>query len=86
MRVQGIRIPRGPRSATRKNSFGLTLREMEVLGQLVKGLSNPAIAKSLSLSTRTVEHHIASILQKMGVGSRNKAVVLALKENLPSSE
>jgi DNA-binding NarL/FixJ family response regulator len=59
---------------------------MEVLDCIVKGQSNNAIAKGLSLSTRTVEHHIASILQKMRVGSRNEAVVLAMKENLLSSE
>ncbi len=82
MRTQGIRVPRGPRPATRKNRFGLTSREMEVLGQLVKGSSNPAIAKSLSLSIRTVEHHIASILQKMGVESRNEAAALAHKDDL----
>jgi DNA-binding CsgD family transcriptional regulator len=74
MRAQGIRVPRGPRPATRENPFGLTAREMEVLGYIAKGQSNNAIAKGLSLSTRTVEHHIASILQKMGVGSRNEAV------------
>lgn len=87
MRSQGIRgIPRGPRLATRENPFGLTAREMEVLSSLVEGLNNNTIAKKLSLSTRTVEHHIASILQKMGVQSRNEAVALALKENLLPSE
>jgi two-component system response regulator DegU len=45
-------------------------------------LNNQAIAKKLTLSTRTVEHHITSILQKMQVQSRNEAVALALKENL----
>jgi DNA-binding NarL/FixJ family response regulator len=59
---------------------------MEVLTSLAKGLSNNAIAKQLNLSTRTVEHHIASILQKMGVQSRGEAVALALKENLLPSE
>lgn len=86
MRVQGIRVPRGPRPATRENRFGLTSREMEVLGQLTKGLNNNAIAKNLSLSTRTVEHHISSILQKMGVESRNEAAARALKDNLVPSE
>ncbi|NJC95670.1 MAG: hypothetical protein C3F07_10805 [Anaerolineales bacterium] len=86
MQTQGIRVPRGPRPATRKNRFGLTSREMEVLGQLVKGLSNPAIAKSLNLSTRTVEHHIASILQKMQAESRNEAAARALQENLFPAE
>jgi DNA-binding CsgD family transcriptional regulator len=83
MRAEGMRgIPRGPRPATRENPFGLTAREVEVLASLVKGLNNKAIAERLSLSTRTVEHHIASILQKMEVGSRNEAVALALKEKL----
>lgn len=86
MRADGIRIPRGPRPATRENPFGLTAREMEVLGCLADGQSNNAIAKKLSLSTRTVEHHIASILQKMQVQSRNEAVALAFKENLLLSE
>jgi len=86
MRAQGIHIPRGPRPATRENPFGLTAREMEVLSCLAESLSNNAIAKKLSISTRTAEHHIASILQKMGVGSRAEAVALALKENLLPSE
>jgi len=86
MRTQGIRIPRGPRPATRDNPFGLTNRQMKVLEQLVKGLSNNAIAEQLSLSTRTVEHHISSALQKMGVSSRNEATALALRDNLFPSE
>jgi DNA-binding NarL/FixJ family response regulator len=85
MRAQGRRIPRGPRPATRGNRFGLTAREMEVLECLAKGLSNNAIAKQLSLSIRTVEHHIAAILQKMEVASRNEAIAKALKENLLTS-
>jgi DNA-binding CsgD family transcriptional regulator/tetratricopeptide (TPR) repeat protein len=87
MRLQGVRgIPRGPRSTTRGNPFGLTARELEVLRSLTDGLSNSAIARKLSLSTRTVEHHIASILQKMQVQSRGEAVALGLKEHLLPSE
>jgi len=86
MTAQGIRIPRGPRPATRENRFGLTSREMEVLGYLVKGLNNNTLAETLSISTRTVEHHIASILRKMDVGSRSDAAALAIQENLLSSE
>jgi DNA-binding CsgD family transcriptional regulator/tetratricopeptide (TPR) repeat protein len=83
MRAQGVRgVPRGPRPATRENPFGLTARELEVLASLRAGLNNQALAKKLTLSTRTVEHHITSILQKMQVQSRNEAVALALKENL----
>jgi DNA-binding CsgD family transcriptional regulator len=83
MRAQGVRgIPRGPRPSTRENAFGLTARELEVLTSLVKGSSNSAIAKQLSLSPRTVEHHIASIFQKTGTQSRGEAVALALRESL----
>jgi len=81
MYTQGIRVPRGPRPATRENPFGLTARELEVLAYLVEGLTNNAIAKKLTLSTRTVEHHITSILQKMNVRSRNEAVALTIKTN-----
>jgi len=86
MTAQRIRIPRGPRPATRENRFGLTSREMEVLGHLVKGLNNNTLAETLSLSIRTVEHHIASILRKMDVGSRSDAAALAIQEDILSSE
>ncbi|MGE5249040.1 MAG: ATP-binding protein [Bacteroidota bacterium] len=83
MRAEGIRgIPRGPRPATRKNPFGLTTRELEVLACVARGSSNNAIASQLSLSTRTVEHHLESILQKMQVRSRGEAVARAMSENL----
>jgi DNA-binding CsgD family transcriptional regulator len=83
LRSQGVRgIRRGPRPSTRTNAFGLTAREFQVLGCLVKGSSNSAIAKQLSLSPRTVEHHIASILQKTRAQSRSEAVALALREHL----
>ena len=79
-------IPRGPRAARRANPFGLTSREMEVLACLVGGSRNKDIAKQLSLSTRTVEHHIASILLKMQVQSRYEAVALAEEQISFSSE
>jgi len=87
MRAEGVRgIPRGPRPSTRENAFGLTGRELEVLSGLARGSRNNAIAKLLSLSTRTVEHHVASILQKTGTQSRSEAVALALREGLVASE
>jgi len=87
MRAEGVRgIPRGPRPATRENPFGLTSREMEVLACLVNGLSNNAIARKLSISSRTTEHHIAAILDKFGVESRSEAIVLALQHHLLGTE
>ncbi|MHA6253156.1 helix-turn-helix transcriptional regulator [Oceanobacillus sp. CAU 1775] len=58
----------------------LTKREWEVLGELVGGFQNDDIAKNLDISDKTVKNHITSILGKLGVKDRTKAVLLALKE------
>jgi len=47
----------------------LTLRERDVLGKLVTGCSNKVTAYDLGISSRTVEIHRASIMDKMDVSS-----------------
>jgi DNA-binding NarL/FixJ family response regulator len=44
---------------------------------LREGLTNAEIAQRLYLSTRTVDHHVSSILAKMGVSTRAEAVAQA---------
>lgn len=53
---------------------GVTTREAEVLRLLAEGGSNAAIAERLVLSRRTVEHHVASLLRKLGSVSRTELV------------
>ncbi|HEY5980674.1 MAG TPA: LuxR C-terminal-related transcriptional regulator, partial [Microlunatus sp.] len=48
----------------------LTRRELEIAGLVAEGHSNATIAKSLTLSERTVESHVSHILQKLGQSSR----------------
>jgi DNA-binding CsgD family transcriptional regulator len=73
MRVLGLRVPAGPRQATRANPAGLTARQLEVLALLVDGLTNAEIAERLVVSPRTAEHHVAAVLTKLGTQSRREA-------------
>ena len=66
----------------KKNIFNLTQREKEVLEQLAKGKSNNEIADDLDVSVHTVKAHVASILDKLAVEDRVKAVVKAISENI----
>jgi DNA-binding NarL/FixJ family response regulator len=60
----------------------LTTREREVLGLMTNGLSNTQIAEALDLGEGTVRNHVSSILSKLGVADRTKAVLLALQQRL----
>lgn len=52
------------------NNHFLSRREKQVLGYVAKGLTSRLIAEKLSLSSRTVEHHIENIKQKLGAKSK----------------
>lgn len=55
----------------------LSDRELDVLRYAARGLKTREIAEALSLSTRTVESHLTSIYNKLGVAGRTAAVVHA---------
>lgn len=75
MRASGIKsIPRGMRETTKSNAARLTEREVDVLKLLKEGMQNKEIADRLFISAKTVDHHITSILFKLDVNSRVKAV------------
>ena len=73
MRELGMRVPQGPRQATRKNPAGLTARQLEVLTLIAEGLTNAEIAERLVVSPRTAEHHVAAVLTKLGATTRREA-------------
>lgn len=78
LRRHGVRgLPRGPRPGTRANPAGLTDRQLDVLALLGEALSNREIAERLSVSTRTVDHHVSAILRKLGTDSRARAAIVA---------
>ena len=62
----------------------LTERELEVLRLLAQGDSNPEIAQQVHLAPGTVRNYVSTILQKLGVGDRTQAAVVALQRGLIS--
>ncbi len=61
----------------------LTQREIEVLCLVATGLTDAQVAHKLSLSTRTISWHLASIYSKIHVSSRAAATRYALENHLP---
>ena len=65
-----------------QEEHGLTPREMQVLKSMVSANTNQEIGIELGISDKTVEKHLESIYQKLGVASRVEAAVMAVREGL----
>ena len=74
LRRHGVRGRTGP-----KDAGLLTRREQEVLQLVAEGLTNADVAARLHLSTKTVGHHVSSVLAKLGVKSRGEAAAWATR-------
>jgi len=68
--------------ASRKSFEELTPREIDVLNELAKGLSNKLIADALHITEYTVKDHVKNILAKLRVSDRTEAVTEALKRGI----
>ena len=60
----------------------LSPRQAEILQSIVRGLSNPDIAKQLGISLDMVKEHVETLFQKIGASNRAEAVSIALRKHL----
>lgn len=73
LRHQDFLAPRKPQ---------LTGREIEVLRHVARGMTSKQVGHVLFISENTVKNHVRNILDKLGLHSRNEAVLYAVRENL----
>lgn len=71
-----------PETPESHNPDGLTDREVEVLSQLCRGLTNRQVGEELFISPKTVGRHVENIYTKIGVSTRAAAAVYAMEHGL----
>jgi len=77
--VNYFRLP-GKAPGMERDAEHLSNREMDIIKLAAKGMTNKDIADTLHLSNRTVEGHLRTIFNKLGVGSRTEAVLYGLRK------
>src|ERR1700761_8934530 len=65
-----------------RKTYGLTPRELEVVGAIVEGCTNRDIARSFGLSEETVKRHLSNIFDKTGVSTRLELALFAIAPQL----
>ncbi|MCI0355397.1 MAG: response regulator transcription factor [Acidobacteria bacterium] len=80
--VQYLRVASGVAPGAQKKQFGLTPRELEIVGTIVAGYTNRDIAQKFAISEDTVKHHLTNIFDKLGVSTRLELALFAINHNL----
>jgi len=69
-----------------RKTFGLTPRELEVVGCIVEGCSNKDVAREFNISEETVKRHLSNIFDKTGVSTRLELALFAISHKLVVSD
>ena len=60
----------------------LSVRELDVLRLIARGMENADIAEALAISPRTAKNHVSNILAKLGLSSRVQAAIYAVRRGI----
>jgi len=71
-----------PEQGTRKRSYNLTPRELDIISSIVDGYTNKDIAEKFSIAEQTVKHHLGNIFDKLGVSNRLELALYAVNHHL----
>ena len=80
--VDALRQTGSAEGAPKRDTFGLSSREREVLVQIARGRTNREIGERLFISQKTVGVHVGNILAKLGVSGRVEAAAVAIRLGL----
>lgn len=80
--VDALRLTGASEVPVRRDTFGLSGREREVLVQIARGRTNREIGERLFISQKTVGVHVGNILAKLGVSGRVEAAAVAIRLGL----
>jgi DNA-binding NarL/FixJ family response regulator len=69
--------PQADPEAIQKRFATLTARERQIVEEIARGRDNTEIAACLALSEKTVRNHVTRVFDKIGVGHRYQAIVMA---------
>jgi DNA-binding NarL/FixJ family response regulator len=88
--VHGGGVALGPLVVSRMADWmkqqALTIREEDILRQMMLGLSNKGIARNLTMAVGTVKTHVKSILAKLDAAGRTEAVAIAQRRGILGEE
>jgi DNA-binding NarL/FixJ family response regulator/HPt (histidine-containing phosphotransfer) domain-containing protein len=65
-----------------RNTFGLTLRELEIVRLIAQGMTNKDIAQNCTIAEETVKRHLKNIFDKVGVWNRLELALFAINNHL----
>jgi DNA-binding NarL/FixJ family response regulator len=68
--------------ASCRKDYGLTPRQLKIVGRVATGSSNKEMGQEFNISVRTVKHHLTNIFDKLGISSRVELAVFALEHGL----